>query len=175
MPEDWTRKQTLVSAERYITEELKQYEEKILGAEEKILALEANLFHDLVIAVMDFIPIIQQNAFMVAKLDCLLSFALSAVENSYVRPVVDHSEMIDIKGGRHPVIEKELPIDEEYVPNDVFLDTREQQIIILTGPNMSGKSALSSSISRRYRPAPYLKTELFSTLFLITLRRGHTP
>ncbi|MFC2115362.1 DNA mismatch repair protein MutS [Bacteroidota bacterium] len=142
VPEEWIRKQTLVSAERYITEELKEYEEKILGAEEKILALEANLFHDLVLAVMEFIPIIQQNAFIVAKLDCLLSFALSAVENAYVRPLVDHSELIDIKGGRHPVIEKELPLDEEYVPNDVFLDTREQQVIILTGPNMSGKSAL---------------------------------
>lgn len=141
VPEEWTRKQTLVSAERYITEELKQYEEKILGAEEKILSLEASLFHDLVIAVMDFIPIIQQNAFMIAKLDCLLSFTVVAAENAYIRPLMDHSELIDIKQGRHPVIEKELPLDEEYVPNDVFLDTREQQVIILTGPNMSGKSA----------------------------------
>jgi len=142
VPGEWTRKQTLVSAERYITDELKQYEEKILGAEEKILALEASLFHDLVIAVMDFIPIIQQNAFHIARLDCMLSFALVAAENGYVRPVVDHSELIDIKQGRHPVIEKELPMDEEYVPNDVLLDSREQQVIILTGPNMSGKSAL---------------------------------
>ncbi len=142
VPEEWVRKQTLVSAERYITDELKQYEEKILGAEEKIMSLEANLFHDLVIAVMDFIPIIKQNAFFTAKLDCLLSFAIIALENNYHRPEVDHSELIDIKQGRHPVIEKELPLDEEYIPNDVFLDTREQQVIILTGPNMSGKSAL---------------------------------
>jgi DNA mismatch repair protein MutS len=141
-PDNWIRKQTLVSAERYITEELKEYEEKILGAEEKILSLEANLFHDLVISVMDFIPILQQNAFQLATLDCLLCFALTALENNYVRPVVDHSDQIDIKQGRHPVIEKELPLEEEYVPNDVFLDTREQQVIILTGPNMSGKSAL---------------------------------
>ncbi|MFC2113423.1 DNA mismatch repair protein MutS [Bacteroidota bacterium] len=142
VPEEWVRKQTLVSAERYITEELKQYEEKILGAEEKILALEANLFHDLVIAVMDFTPIIQQNAYLIAKLDCFLSFAIVASENRYVRPVVDHSEQLDIKQGRHPVIEMELPMDEEYVPNNVFLDTKQQQVIILTGPNMSGKSAL---------------------------------
>ncbi len=142
VPEEWTRKQTLVSAERYITTELKEYEEKILGAEEKILELEAGLFHDLVIAVMDYIPIIQQNALQVAKLDCLLSFALVAVDNRYVRPLVDHSEVIDIKQGRHPVIEHVLPPDEEYVPNDVYLDTRDQQVIILTGPNMSGKSAL---------------------------------
>jgi DNA mismatch repair protein MutS len=142
VPEEWTRKQTLVSAERYITGELKDYEEKILGAEEKILELEANLFHDLVIAVMDFVSIIQQNAFLIARLDCLLSFAVVALENHYVRPEVDHSDQIDIKQGRHPVIEKELPLDEEYIPNDVFLDTRDQQVIILTGPNMSGKSAL---------------------------------
>ena len=142
VPEEWTRKQTLVSAERYITEELKEYEEKILGAEEKILVLEANLFHDLIMEVMEFIPAIQNNAGLVAKLDCLLSFALIAVENKYVRPLVDHSEQIDIKQGRHPVIEKQLPMDEKYVPNDVFLDNREQQVIILTGPNMSGKSAL---------------------------------
>jgi DNA mismatch repair protein MutS len=142
VPEEWVRKQTLVSAERYITEELKTYEEKILGAEEKILVLEANLFHDLIIAVMDFIPVIQRNAYLIARLDCLLSFAIVAKENGYARPVVDHSELIDIKQGRHPVIEKELPMDEEYVPNDVFLDIKEQQIIILTGPNMSGKSAL---------------------------------
>lgn len=141
VPGEWTRKQTLVSAERYITEELKQYEEKILGAEEKILALEANLFHDLVIGVMEFIPVIQQNAFLIAKLDCLLSFAIVAVENNYTRPVVDHSEQIEIRQGRHPVIEKVLPLDEEYVPNDLYLDNREQQVIILTGPNMSGKSA----------------------------------
>ena len=142
VPEEWTRKQTLVSAERYITAELKEYEEKILGAEEKILALEANLFHDLLLEVIEFIPAILSNAGLIAKLDCLLSYALIAAENKYVRPEVDHSEVIDIKQGRHPVIEKELPMDEEYVPNDVFLDNREQQVIILTGPNMSGKSAL---------------------------------
>ena len=142
VPEEWVRKQTLVSAERYITEELKLYEEKILGAEEKILALEANLFHDLVISLIDYIPAIQLNASLTARLDCLLSFALVAVENGYIRPEVNHSEMIEIKQGRHPVIERELPMGESYVPNDVSLDTREQQVIILTGPNMSGKSAL---------------------------------
>jgi DNA mismatch repair protein MutS len=142
VPEEWTRKQTLVSAERYITEELKEYEEKILGAEEKILALEANLFNDLVLDTVEFIPAILNNAALIAKLDCLLSFALIAEENKYARPVVDHSEVIDIKQGRHPVIEKGLPLDEQYVPNDVYLDNREQQVIILTGPNMSGKSAL---------------------------------
>jgi DNA mismatch repair protein MutS len=142
VPEEWVRKQTLVSAERYITEELKLYEEKILGAEEKILALEANLFHDLVISLMDYIPAIQLNASLTARLDCLLSFALVAVENGYIRPEVNHSEMIEIKQGRHPVIERGLPMGESYVPNDVSLDTREQQVIILTGPNMSGKSAL---------------------------------
>ncbi len=142
VPEEWVRKQTLVSAERYITEELKQYEEKILGAEEKILGLEANLFHDLVISVIEYIPAIQLNASLTARLDCLLSFALVADEYQYVRPEVNHSEMIEIKQGRHPVIERELPVGESYVPNDVSLDTREQQVIILTGPNMSGKSAL---------------------------------
>ncbi len=142
VPAEWTRKQTLVSAERYITEELKEYEEKILGAEEKILTLEAGLFHDLVMSVVEFIPALQTNAGLVAKLDCLLSFALIATENGYVRPVVDHSELLDIRQGRHPVIERELPLDEQYVPNDVFLDNKEQQVIILTGPNMSGKSAL---------------------------------
>lgn len=142
VPEEWTRKQTLVSAERYITAELKEYEEKILGAEEKILTLEAGLFNDLVLETVEFIPAILNNAALIARLDCLLSFALTAIDNHYVRPVVDHSEVIDIRQGRHPVIEKELPLDEEYVPNDVFLDDREQQVIILTGPNMSGKSAL---------------------------------
>jgi DNA mismatch repair protein MutS len=142
VPEEWIRKQTLVSAERYITEELKEYEEKILGAEEKILTLEANLFHDLVVSVMDYIPAIQLNASLVARLDCLLSFAVVAIDNHYVRPEVNHSEVIEIKQGRHPVIEKELPAGESYVPNNLTLDTREQQVIILTGPNMSGKSAL---------------------------------
>ncbi len=142
VPQDWIRKQTLVSAERYITEELKEYEEKILGAEEKILALEAGLFHDLVISIVDFISPIQLNASLIAKLDCLLSFAKCAVENKYFRPEINDTEIIDIKQGRHPVIEKQLPIDESYIANDVYLDNKKQQIIIITGPNMSGKSAL---------------------------------
>jgi DNA mismatch repair protein MutS len=142
VPDEWIRKQTLVSAERYITEELKEYETKILGAEEKILELEASLFNDLVLSLIDYIPAIQLNASLVARLDCLLSFASLAIENKYVRPVLTGSDIIDIKQGRHPVIEKQLPIDESYIPNDVFLDNKKQQIIILTGPNMSGKSAL---------------------------------
>jgi DNA mismatch repair protein MutS len=142
VPQEWVRKQTLVSAERYITEELKEYEEKILGAEEKILQLEADLFHQLILYVVDYIPAVQLNASLIARLDCLLSFAKVSLDNHYVRPMVDHSEVIDIEQGRHPVIEKQLPIDEEYIPNNVFLDTSEQQVIILTGPNMSGKSAL---------------------------------
>jgi DNA mismatch repair protein MutS len=142
VPDEWIRKQTLVSAERYITEELKEYETKILGAEEKILELEAKLFNDLVLSLIDYIPAIQLNASLVARLDCLLSFASLAIENKYVRPVLTGSDIIDIKQGRHPVIEKQLPIDESYIPNDVFLDNKKQQIIILTGPNMSGKSAL---------------------------------
>lgn len=142
VPPEWIRKQTLVSAERYITEELKEYEEKILGAEEKILQLEADIYHKLVLDVVDYIPAVQLNASLIARLDCLLSFARVSLANNYVRPVVDHSELIDIHQGRHPVIEKQLPVDEEYIPNDVFLDTSEQQVIILTGPNMSGKSAL---------------------------------
>ncbi len=142
VPQEWIRKQTLVSAERYITEELKEYEEKILGAEEKILQLETDIYHKLVLDVVDYIPAVQLNASLIARLDCLLSFASLSLANHYVRPVVDHSELIDIRQGRHPVIEKQLPVDEEYIPNDVFLDTREQQVIILTGPNMSGKSAL---------------------------------
>jgi DNA mismatch repair protein MutS len=142
VPGEWIRKQTLVSAERYITEELKEYEEKILGAEDKILELEAALFHDLVTGVIDYIPAIQLNASLAARLDCLLSFAMAAMENGYIRPEVNHSETIEIKQGRHPVIEKVLPMGETYVPNDVRLDTQDQQVIILTGPNMSGKSAL---------------------------------
>jgi len=142
VPEEWIRKQTLVSAERYITEELKTYESKILGAEEKILALETELFNNLVLSIFDYIPAVQLNATLISKLDCLDAFANVSVENKYVRPEVNHSHVIDIKEGRHPVIEKQLPIDEEYIPNDVFLDNKEQQIIILTGPNMSGKSAL---------------------------------
>jgi len=142
VPDEWIRKQTLVSAERYITEELKEYETKILGAEEKILELETNLFNDLVLSLIDYIPAIQLNASIIARLDCLLSFANLAIENKYVRPVLTNSDIIDIKQGRHPVIEKQLPIDESYIPNDVYLDNKKQQIIILTGPNMSGKSAL---------------------------------
>ncbi len=142
VPEDWIRKQTLVSAERYITEELKEYETRILGAEEKILDLETTLFDDLVTGLAKHIPPIQVNASIIARIDCLLSFARTAIENKYIRPELQDSEVIDIKQGRHPVIEKMLPIDDPYVPNDVYLDSKEQQIIILTGPNMSGKSAL---------------------------------
>ncbi len=142
VPADWIRKQTLVNAERYITEELKEYESKILGAEEKILELETRLFNELVMALGEYTEPVQLNASLIARLDCLMSFARCAVENKYVRPVIDDSGVIDIKQGRHPVIEKQLPATESYIPNDVFLDTEEQQIIILTGPNMSGKSAL---------------------------------
>ncbi|MBN2350354.1 MAG: DNA mismatch repair protein MutS [Bacteroidales bacterium] len=142
VPPEWIRKQTLVSAERYITEELKEYESKILGAEEKIISLEANLFNDLVLSLVEYIPAIQLNASLIARLDCLLSFTKSATENKYFRPVINKSNVIDIQGGRHPVIEKQLPFDETYVENDVYLDNKEQQIIIITGPNMSGKSAL---------------------------------
>jgi len=142
VPEQWIRKQTLVSAERYITEELKEYETKILGAEEKILSLETTLFEELVAGLAKYIAPIQVNASTIARIDCLLSFVKTAIENNYIRPELEDSEVIDIKQGRHPVIEKMLPIDEPYVPNDVFLDSKEQQIIILTGPNMSGKSAL---------------------------------
>ncbi len=141
VPERWIRKQTLVSAERYITEELKTYEEKILGAEEKIISLETRLFNELVLGVMDYIPAIQIDAAMVARIDCLLTFARIARENKYIRPDVNHSDIIDIKNGRHPVIEQQLPVEEAYIPNDVYLDTKDQQVIILTGPNMSGKSA----------------------------------
>ena len=142
VPSDWTRKQTLVSAERYITEELKEYETKILGAEEKSMELEAQLFNQLVVNVADYISAVQLNANLVARLDCLFSFARIADENQYQKPEIDDSEVIDIKQGRHPVIEKQLPVDEEYVANDVYLDNEDQQIMILTGPNMAGKSAL---------------------------------
>ena len=142
VPQEWVRKQTLAQAERYITQELKEYEEKILGAEDKILSLEAQLFNDLVLALQEFIPQIQINANVLAHLDCLLSAAKTAEENHYVRPVVSPSDIIDIKQGRHPVIETQLPIGEHYVPNDILLDSEHQQIIIITGPNMAGKSAL---------------------------------
>ena len=143
VPQDWVRKQTLAQAERYITQELKEYEEKILGAEDKIFALEAKLFADLVMAMQEYIPAIQADAALVAKIDCLLSFAKAAEEHGYVRPVIEAGEIVlDIKQGRHPVIETQLPVGENYVPNDVYLDDRRQQIMIITGPNMAGKSAL---------------------------------
>ena len=142
VPADWIRKQTLAQAERYITQELKEYEEKILGAEDKILSLETRLFNELVMAMQEFIPAIQVNASLIAQLDCLLSYAKVAEENGYIRPVIDDSDVIDIKQGRHPVIETELPLGERYVPNDIYLDTQKQQIMIITGPNMAGKSAL---------------------------------
>ena len=142
VPSDWIRKQTLVNAERYITEELKEYEEKILGAEDKILVIENRIYGELVSALAEFIPVIQVNASTVATLDCLLSFANVARRNNYVRPDVDDSEVLDIKNGRHPVIEQQLPLGEAYVPNDVYVDTDTRQVIIITGPNMAGKSAL---------------------------------
>ena len=142
VPADWIRKQTLVNAERYITQELKEYEEKILGAEDKIMALETKLYNDLVLDLSDYIPAIQINATQIARLDCLLAFANVARENKYIRPVIDDSDVIDIRQGRHPVIEKQLPIGEKYIANDVYLDSETQQIIIITGPNMAGKSAL---------------------------------
>ncbi|MDR1936990.1 MAG: DNA mismatch repair protein MutS [Tannerellaceae bacterium] len=142
VPTEWIRKQTLVNAERYITEELKKYEEKILGAEEKILALEARLFNELTLCLMEYIPPVQVNAGLIGKIDCLLSFAKVAAANKYIRPVVDDADRIEIKAGRHPVIEKQMPTGESYIANDVFLDSEKQQIIIITGPNMAGKSAL---------------------------------
>jgi DNA mismatch repair protein MutS len=142
VPEEWVRKQTLVNAERYITEELKEYETKILGAEEKIQELEQCLFAELVQFVIDFVNPIQQNAQNVAKVDVLLSFAKLAISNNYVRPIVDDSTDIEIKNGRHPVIEKQLPIGEEYIANDIVLNRNQQQIMMITGPNMSGKSAI---------------------------------
>ena len=142
VPPEWIRKQTLVNAERYITQELKEYEEKILGAEDKILILETQLYTDLVQALMEFIPQIQINANQIARLDCLLSFANVARENRYIRPIIEDNDVLDIRQGRHPVIEKQLPIGEKYIANDVMLDSDTQQIIIITGPNMAGKSAL---------------------------------
>ena len=142
VPAEWIRKQTLVNAERYITQELKEYEEKILGAEDKILVLETKLFNDLVFALNEYIPAIQIDANQVARLDCLLAFATAAQENKYIRPVIDDSLIIDIRQGRHPVIERQMPIGEQYIANDVLLDSEKQQILIITGPNMAGKSAL---------------------------------
>ena len=142
VPEHWIRKQTLVNAERYITEELKEYESKILGAEEKIMALEIQIFNDLVQWMGDFIKEVQNNSFLIAKLDCLSGFSQLAIENDYCKPIIDDSHDLDIKDGRHPVIEKQLKAHESYISNDVFLDAEKQQIIMITGPNMSGKSAI---------------------------------
>ena len=142
VPQEWIRKQTLANAERYITQELKEYEEKILGAEDKILILETQLYMELVQALSEFIPAIQVNANQIARLDCLLSFANVARENNYIRPVIEDNDVLDIRQGRHPVIEKQLPIGEKYIANDVVLESSSQQIIIITGPNMAGKSAL---------------------------------
>ena len=142
VPQEWIRKQTLVNAERYITQELKEYEEKILGAEDKILVLETQLYAELVQSLSEFIPAIQINANQIARLDCLLSFATAARENNYIRPVIADDDVLEICQGRHPVIEKQLPIGEKYIANDVMLDSQTQQIIIITGPNMAGKSAL---------------------------------
>ena len=142
VPQEWIRKQTLVNAERYITQELKEYEDKILGAEDKILVLETQLYTELVQALSEFIPAIQINANQIARLDCLLSFSTAARENNYIRPVIEDNDVLEIRQGRHPVIEKQLPIGEKYIANDVMLDSDTQQIIIITGPNMAGKSAL---------------------------------
>lgn len=142
VPQEWIRKQTLVNAERYITQELKEYEEKILGAEDKILVLETRLYTELVQALSEFIPAIQINANQIARIDCLLSFANVAKENNCIRPVIEDNDVLDIRQGRHPVIEKQLPIGEKYIANDVLLDNATQQVIIITGPNMAGKSAL---------------------------------
>ena len=147
VPQEWVRKQTLANAERYITQELKEHEEQIMGAEDRILVLETQLYNDLVTAVASYAPVIQVNASLLAQLDCLLSFAISAQENNYVQPVVDESGVIDIVQGRHPVIEKQLPAGERFVANDVYLDTEKQQIIIITGPNMAGKSALLRQVA----------------------------
>jgi len=142
VPVEWIRKQTLVNAERYITPELKEYETKILGAEEKIYAIESRLFQELVVSMAKYIQLIQNNAVLISQLDCLVSFAQVAQQNNYVKPEVNDSFVIDVKGGRHPVIEKQLKVGEEYISNDVFLDSNSQQIIMITGPNMSGKSAI---------------------------------
>ena len=142
VPEEWIRKQTLVNAERYITEELKEYEEKILNAEEKIVAIEQQLFQKLVKVAAEYTLPVQQNARLLAKLDCLMAFAEVAVKNNYSMPDINDTLVIDIRSGRHPVIEQQLPLGEAYIPNDVYLDNDHQQIIIITGPNMSGKSAL---------------------------------
>ena len=142
VPEEWIRKQTLVNAERYITQELKEYEDKILNAEGQIQIIETRLYTELMLALTDYVSQMQMDANVIAQLDCLMGFAAVAVENKYVCPAINDSLVIDVRQGRHPVIEKQLPLDEEYVPNDVLLDNNGQQIIIITGPNMVGKSAL---------------------------------
>ena len=142
VPEEWIRKQTLVNAERYITDELKELEVKILSANDKILALEQALFNDVVSSLMDYVQVVQRNSQLIARVDVLLSFAKTALQNGYVKPELNDTFVLNIKDGRHPVIEKQLPIDETYVANDVYLDNDTQQIIMITGPNMSGKSAL---------------------------------
>lgn len=147
VPSDWIRKQTLVSAERYITAELKQYEEKILGAEEKITSLENRIYASLVESLLGYIPAVQTNANIIARVDCLLSFANVARENKYIRPEINDSEIIDIKNGRHPVIEKQLPAGEPFIANDIYLDNETQQVIVITGPNMAGKSALLRQVA----------------------------
>lgn len=142
VPEEWIRKQTLVNAERYITEELKEYESKILGAEERIQTLELQLFTKLVVWMQEYIAPVQHNAQLIAQLDCLCGFTQLATENNYTAPVIDNSTDLEIVNGRHPVIEKQLPVGETYIANDVTLNREEQQIIMITGPNMSGKSAI---------------------------------
>ena len=142
VPQEWIRKQTLVSAERYITEELKEYETKILGAEEKIAKIEQEIFSKLLQYIIQFVDVVQENAQIIAKIDCLLAFSVLAIDNNYVRPIMDEGTDLEIKNGRHPVIEKQLPIDQTYIANDVVLNRNQQQIIMITGPNMSGKSAI---------------------------------
>ena len=173
VPQEWIRKQTLVNAERYITQELKVYEEKILGAEDKILVLETQLYTDLVQALTEFIPQIQINANQIARLDCLLAFANVAEANKYIRPIVEDSDVLDIKQGRHPVIEKQLPVGEKYIANDVYLDTDSQQIIIITGPNMAGKSTYMRQVALivimaqigSFVPAKYANLTIFDQIF----------
>jgi DNA mismatch repair protein MutS len=147
VPEEWVRKQTLINAERYITEELKTYEEKILSAESKLLIIEQQLFLDIISFAADYIEKIQQNAQVLAAIDCLCSFATVAIKNKYIIPTINNSDVIEIKEGRHPVIEKQLPLGEPYIPNDIYLDNSSQQIIIITGPNMAGKSALLRQVA----------------------------
>lgn len=173
VPTDWIRKQTLVNAERYITEELKVYEDKILSAEEKMIAIESRIYQELMYSAMDYIEPIQQNARILARLDCLLSFARIAQRHRYVRPVIDEKHVLDIKEGRHPVIERQLPPDEPYVPNDVYLDQSTQQIMIITGPNMAGKSALLRQTALivlmaqlgSFVPADYARVGLIDKIF----------